>query len=133
MATKHGVNAAVYLGATTAIPISETHGISVSVETDFAEDSSQGDTWKTSLPGLSSFSFEFEHWFDSAVGGGALLAAVIARTVQKFYFYPDRADATVYAYGTGYLGGGGFDAPMDDIVNQTFTLEPSGQPSVVHP
>jgi hypothetical protein len=133
MATKHGVNAVLYMGATTAIPITETHGITIGAETDFAEDSSQGDTWKTYLPGLSDITTEFEKWFDSAAGGGTLLAAAIARTLQKVYFYPDRADDTVYLYGTGYVGGGGFDAPIGDIVNQTYSFRFTSQPTYIHP
>lgn len=133
--TRHGVKSRLYMGASVAIPVAETHNINVGVETDFAEDSAQGDTWKTFLPGLSDMSLEFDKWFDeTATTGGVLLAAVIARTAQKWYFYPDASDATVYMYGaSGYLGGGGFDAPIDAIVDQHYTFRASSQPVYVHP
>jgi hypothetical protein len=132
--TRHGVNSRLYMGATTAAPIAETHGINVGIETDFAEDSSQGDTWKTYLPGLTDISIEFDKWFDQSTGGGALLAAVIARTSQKWYFYPDATDSTIYMYGaSGYVGGGGFDAPIDNIVDQHYMFRTSAQPTYVHP
>lgn len=130
MATKHGVNSRIYVGATNAIPVAETHGFNVQIDTQFAEDSAQGDTWVTRLPGLSDFTVEITKWYDSAVH--TLLDAVIARTTLKFYIYPDAADATVYLYGTGTLGGGGFDAPIDNIVDQTYTLMPVSQPFYQH-
>lgn len=131
MATRHGLNSILYLGATNASAVAESHGIKVNVDTDFAEDSAQGDVWKTSLPGLSTFGFEIQKWYDNA--NHTLLDAVIAKTLQKFYFYPDRADATVYAYGTGYLGGGGFDSQINATIDQAYKFEPSGQPVYVHP
>jgi len=131
MATKHGVNARLYFGTGVAIPVAETHGIKLGFETQTAEDGSQGDSFVTRLPGLTDFTLEFDHWYDSAEY--ALLDSVISRTAGKYYFYPDASDATVYVYGTGTLGGGGFDAPMDNIVDQTYSLFPSSQPTFHHP
>jgi hypothetical protein len=131
MATKHGVNARIYLGASTAIPVAETHGMSLGFDTDFAEDSAQGDSFKTYLPGLADFTLEINKWYDSAEY--VLLDAVIARTTLKFYFYPDASDNTVYVYGTGTLGGGGFDAPIDNIVDQTYSFRAAAQPTFKHP
>jgi hypothetical protein len=131
MATKHGVNSRVYMGASTAIPIAETHNLNIGFDTDFAEDSSQGDSFKTYLAGLSDFTFEIDKWYDS--GESAMLDAVIARTSQKFYFYPDAADNTVYLYGTGVLGGGGFKAGIGDVVDQTYQFRAASQPTYKHP
>jgi hypothetical protein len=131
MATKHGVNARLYAGASTAIPITETHNLDMGFSTDFAEDSSQGDSFKTYLPGLSDFTFKIDKWYDSAES--VLLSAVIARTSMKFYFYPDAADATVYIYGTGTFGGGGFKAGIGDIVDQSYEFRASAQPTYQHP
>jgi hypothetical protein len=131
MATKHGVNARIYMGATTPIPITETHGISIGFDTDFAEDSSQGDSFKTYLSGLADFTMEISKWYDSAEY--VLLDAVINRTALKFYFYPDAADATVYVYGTGQLGGGGFDAGIGDVIDQSYQFRANAQPFFKHP
>lgn len=133
--TVHGVESILYIGPNSgsAFVYEETRSINVSAETDFADDGAQGDTWKTSLPGRSTFSMEIETNYDAATGGGRLLKNVIARDLMKFYFYPSRLTATIYVYGTGYLGGGGFNTSMDDSITQTYTLEPSGQPAYVHP
>lgn len=131
MATKHGVNARIYMGATTPIPVTETHNIDISFDTDFAEDSSQGDSFKSYLAGLSDFAMSIDRWYDSAEY--VLLDAVIARTIMKFYFYPDAADATVYVYGTGQLGGGGFKAGIGDVVDQAYQFRANAQPTFKHP
>ena len=131
MATKHGVNSRIYMGATTPIPIAETHGIDIGFETDFAEDSSQGDSFKTYLAGLSDFTMEINKWYDSAEY--VLMDAVIARTALKFYFYPDAADASVYLYGSGQVGGGGFSAGIGDVVDQTYSFRATAQPTFRHP
>ncbi len=130
---KHGVNSRIYVGATNASPISGTHGLKVTVDTDFAEQSAQGDVWKTRLPGLSDFSVEISKWYDSLTAGAILVDAVIARTLEKFYYYPDAADNTNYVYGTAYIGGGGYDSPIGGIVDQSYKLIPTSQPTVVHP
>lgn len=135
MATKHGINAGLYMGPNSgvAVPITETTEITIEIDTDFASDAAQGDSWDTSLPGLSTFSLTFTKHYDSAAGGQTLLQAVRDRTLQKFYAYPDRSDNTVYVYGTGYLGGGGLNMGMGDVIDQEFSLEPSSQPTIVAP
>lgn len=131
MATKHGVNARLYVGTGVAVAVAETHGWNMSFETQTAEDSSQGDSFVTRKAGLTDFSLEFDKWFDTAES--MLLDAVINRTAVKYYAYPDAADATIYVYGNGTLGGGGFDAPIDNIVDQSYSLFPSDQPTYKHP
>lgn len=131
MATKHGVNSRVYMGSSNASPIAETHNLSLGFDTDFAEDSSQGDSFKTYLAGLSDFTFEIDKWYDTA--DHTLIDAVIARTTMKFYFYPDASDNTVYVYGQGTIGGGGFKAGIGDIVDQTYQFRASSQPTYKHP
>ncbi len=131
MATKHGVNARLYLGASVPIPVTETHNLDLGFSTDFAEDSSQGDSFKTYLAGLADFTLKIDRWYDSAES--VLLDAVIARTTLKFYFYPDAADNTVYVYGSGQLGGGGFKAGIGDVVDQSYEFRASSQPTYKHP
>jgi hypothetical protein len=131
MATRHGYNSRLYFGTGTAIPVAETHGIQVGFETQTAEDSSQGDSFITRLTGLTDFTLEFDKWYDNAEF--MLIDAVIAKTSGKYYFYPDAADATIYVYGNAKIGGGGFDAPLDGIVDQSFSLFPTDQPTFKHP
>lgn len=131
MSTYHGVNARIYMGASVAVPVAETHGMNMNFETDFAEDSSQGDSFKTYLAGLADFTLEINKWYDNTES--TLLDAVINRTVLKFYFYPNAADSTVYIYGTGQLGGGGFNTTMSDPVDQTYQFRANSQPTYRHP
>lgn len=131
MATRHGYNSRLYFGTGVAIPVAETHGIQVGFETQTAEDSAQGDSFVTRLTGLTDFTLEFDKWYDTAEF--ALIDAVIGKIEGKYYFYPDASDATYYVYGLGRLGGGGWDAPLDGIVDQSYSLFPSSQPTVKHP
>ena len=135
MATAVGTNAILYLSALTdsASTEPETFEIEAEITTDFAEDTAHGDVWRTFLPTLSTFGLNIQKHFDTATGGGRCLGWVINRTELKFYFYPVRTIPTIYFYGTGYAGGGNVPAALEDVINQTFTVQPSGQPGYVHP
>jgi hypothetical protein len=135
MATTVGTNAILYVSALadSASEETETYNLEAEVTTDFAEDTAHGDVWRTFLPTLSTFGLTIEKHFDTATAGARMLNWVIGRTEVKFYFYPNRTVPTVYFYGNGYLGGGNVPAGLEDVINQTFTLQPSGQPGYVHP
>lgn len=127
---KHGVNSRLYMGSSTAIPIAESHTLKFEVKTDFAEDSAQGDTWKTYLPGLSDLVGSLAKWYDAATH--VVMDAVINRTLQKAYFYPDAADSANYIWFCAYVGGGGWDADIGKIVDQAYEIRPTTQPTYVH-
>ena len=133
MGTLAGTNAIIYLGTTNASAITETFDLSIETETDFADDSAHGDSWRTFIPTLSTFNLTINKHFDDATGGGQLQAWVIARTVLKYYLYPTRASSTVYWYGTCYLGGGGMSMTLEDVIDSTFNAQPISQPTYVHP
>lgn len=133
MSTLAGTNAIIYLGETNASPITETFDLSIETETDFADDSAHGDTWRTFIPTLSTFNMTINKHFDDATGGGQLQSWVISRTTLKYYLYPTRASATVYWYGTCRLGGGGMSMTLEDVIDSTFTAQPVAQPNYVHP
>jgi hypothetical protein len=133
MATKAGTDAILYLGVTNASRVDETYDLSIETTTDFAEDTAHGDAFRTFIPTLGTFSLTVGKHFDSAAGGGQLQQWAIAKTLLKFYLYPDRADATIYWYGTGYLGGGGMSMTLEDVIDSEFEFQPSGQPNYVHP
>lgn len=132
MGTLAGTNAIIYLGVTNASPITETFDLSIETTTDFADDSSHGDVWRTFIPTLSTFEMSIGKHFDDAAGGGQLQAWAIARTVLKYYLYPTRASAAVYWYGTCYLGNGGMSMTLEDVIDSTFTAQPVAQPTYVH-
>lgn len=133
MATAAGTNALLYLGVTNASPITETFDLSIETSTDTAEDTAHGDSWRTFIPTLSTFDMTIDKHLDLAAGGGQLQTWVIARTVLKYYLYPDRNTATVYWYGTCYLGGGGMAMGLEDVIDSNFTAIPISQPAYQHP
>lgn len=133
MATDVGTNAIIYLGSTNASPITETFDLSIETSTDTADDSSQGDVWRTFIPTLSTFDMTVNKHFDNAAGGGSLQTFVINRTVLKYYLYPNRTSSTIYWYGTCYLGGGGMSMTLEDVIDSTFKAIPISQPTYVHP
>lgn len=133
MATKSGVNAIIYLGTTTASPITETSDLSIETTTDTAEDSAHGDSWRTFISTLSTFDLTITKHFDSAAGGGQLQQWAIDRSQLRYYLYPDRNDSTVYWYGTMQLGGGGMSMGLEDVIDSQFTAIPVSQPTYIHP
>lgn len=126
MATQHGKNAVIYLGASTgtATPISETNNISLSFGADYAEDSAHGDTFKSYVPGLFDFEGTIEGMYD--VASDALLTASLAGTKQKFYFYPNRSTTLQYFYGEAFLTLNDLTAALTEIVGVSFSLRAAG-------
>jgi hypothetical protein len=133
MATAATTNAQLYLGVTNASPVAETFDLSIDMSTDTAEDTAHGDVWRTFIPTLSSFEMAVNAHVDMAAGGGALTAWAIARTVLKFYLYPDRNTQTVYWYGTVRLGSAGMPLGLEDVIDTNFTAIPASAPAYVHP
>jgi hypothetical protein len=133
MATAATTNAQLYLGVTNASPVAETFDLSIDMSTDTAEDTAHGDVWRTFIPTLSSFELTVNAHVDMATGGGALTAWAIARTVLKFYLYPDRNTTTVYWYGTIRLGSAGMPLGLEDVIDTNFTAIPASAPTYVHP
>ena len=132
MANAAGTNALLYLGVTNASPITETFDLSIETSMDTAEDTAHGDAWRTFIPTLSTFDMTIDKHVDMAVSGGQLQAWVIARTVLKYYLYPDRNTLAVYWYGTMYLGGGGMSMGLEDVIDANFTAIPISQPGYQH-
>lgn len=132
MATRHGKNAVLYWGAVTAIPVAETHDdITASMGPDFAPDTAHGDSFETSIPGILKFDMSFSSWFDTAYH--TLIDAAIGSTTAKFYWYPDRADNTIYWWGTAYVAMDSYSTPMGGIVDTAFKLVAATQPTYKHP
>lgn len=133
MATAASVNAQLYLGITTASPVSETFDLSIETTTDTVEDTAHGDTIRSFIPTLASFDMSIGRHWDSAAGGGQLQTWALARQVLKFYLYPDRTAPTIYWYGSLFLGGGGMSLGLEDVIDQTFTGIPAGTVGYQHP
>ena len=104
MANVHGKNAIIYLGdgaSGEAIEISEQNSYSIEHDFDLADTSELGDTWKTNVKGLMSFSGSIEGNFNTA--SNQLWSAATGSSASKFYLYPNRSNTTQYYYGTAWI------------------------------
>lgn len=124
MATVHGKNASIYLGTSTATPISETTDISINFGADYAEDSAHGDTNKSYKPGLFDFEGSISGHYDTA--SDTLLTAALAGTQQKMYFYPNRSTTLQYFYGDVFVTLDDLTASLSAIVGSNFSLRAAG-------
>jgi len=126
--TTHSVNQVLYFGTGTAIPIAEGTGFQISMPTDFAEDSSWGDTFKTRIPGMTDFDATLTKWYDHNETG--LRLASTGRIVGKWYWYPDRSVTTDYMYGTGYMSLMDVNASgLNAIISNQYKLTPASAPT----
>lgn len=105
MATKNTRNARMLISSTLASPytvVSKTNGLSLNLATDFSEDTSHGDSFKSYIPGLQDFKATLKAWYDTAQS--ILESASKNKTSYYFLIYPDYADSTNYYRGQCYFG-----------------------------
>jgi hypothetical protein len=144
--TLHGRNSRLYLGATNASPIpkiSNPAGTAISkfeVNTgvDFAEDTAQGDTFKTYVPGLPDYSGSLDFFFQDATTTNlqyALIDAAMQGTPLKHYAYPGiGAGVTgVYFYGNVYLSLKSLPMDVGSLVTASFDMKAAGAITFKHP
>ena len=104
MANIHGKNAIVYLGdgaGGAAISISEQNTYSIESDFELAETSELGDTWKSNVKGLMSWTASMEGNFNTA--SNQLFTAATGAQTANFYLYPDVASTSRYYYGTCWV------------------------------
>jgi hypothetical protein len=121
VATKNTRNARLLLCLTlggTYVVITKTHGLNINIETDFSEDTSHGDRFKSYLSGLQDASFDIERWYDPAQN--ILEAAALNKLTYYFMAYPDYDDVTNYYRGQMAIGGGGNDLSIGNTANQAY-------------
>lgn len=130
MAIKAGVNQILYFGTGTAVPVSEGTGFTINVSTQFADSTSWGDRFQTQIPTIAQASGQITKHYDHAETN--LRAAALAASLGKFYWYPDRADATNYLYWTGYVAGGSINAgSLTGMIGHTYDVSFDEQPTWV--
>lgn len=98
MSTLHAKQGALYLGLTTAVPITEATKWALTIDADKVDDSAFGDLWETRLKSPLTWSGTAEGNFDTA--SSDLFDIAASTGLCKAYLYPGRADATRYYYGT---------------------------------
>jgi hypothetical protein len=123
MATKNTRNAGLYLCNTlggTYVLVSKTHGFNPSLTTDFSEDTSHGDQFKSYIPGLSDFKAKLTAWYQTT--NSTLMAMALNRISEYFMAYPDKADTLNYIRGQCYLGMDGLDMDLGKTVEESYTM-----------
>lgn len=123
-----GVNQILYFGTGTAVAVSEGTGFSINVSTQFADDTSWGDTFQTQKPTIIQATCQIMKHYDHSET--SLAAARDNRTSGKFYWYPDRSSTGDYIYWTGYVSGGGANAgSLTAMISQTYDVVFASQPT----
>lgn len=123
MGTKNTRNAGLYLSATlggTYTKISKTHGLKLSLKTDFSEDTSYGDTFKSQIPGLQDFSVTLMRWYETATT--ALESLSINKTSEYFMIYPDVSDTVNYYRGQAYFGLDELNLSLGNTADMSYTM-----------
>lgn len=99
--------------------VNKTHGLNLSLSTDFSEDTSHGDTLKSYIPGLQDFQLTINAWYDTAY---AVLETMSKnKTSEYFQLYPDFADTLNYYRGQCYVGLDGLPLDLGNTADLTFT------------
>lgn len=126
--TTHSVDQILYFGTGTATPVSEGTGFSMNTSTQFADDTSWGDTFQTQKPGIIQATCTINKHYDHSEL--SLTEAAQNKTLGKFYWYPDRDETGDYISWEGYVSGGGPQAGgLNQIISQSFDVVFQTQPA----
>lgn len=127
MATLHGKNARLFLASSTsaaAVQISEATEWVLNIAADLAEDSAFGDTWKTNLQGLRSWTLGVSGNYDDA--STTAFDAATAGGAVRCYVYPDNGTTTRYYYGLVDANGLNVTIPLGGKATMSGTLTGNG-------
>jgi hypothetical protein len=89
------------------------------LQTDFSEDTSHGDSFKSYLPGLQDFKGTLMAWYDTAYT--TLEAMSKNKTSEYFQSYPDIADTVNYYRGQCFVGLDELDLDIGNTAGFQFT------------
>lgn len=122
MATHHGKAGVVKSGANT---IAEMVEFSVEETGEVADDTAMGDSARTHLAGLSSWSGQITcHWDETDTNGQQAMTILSSHTMN---FYPEGTGAgAAYMTGTGTITNRGKAVALDGVVKQTFQVTGNG-------
>lgn len=103
----------------TYVRVNKHHGLKLSLETDFSEDTSHGDRFKSYLPGLQDFSATVMAWYDTAYS--TVEAMSVNKISEYFQIYPDFADTVNYYRGQMYISLDELDMDIGNTVGQSLS------------
>jgi hypothetical protein len=121
--TKNSRNVRVLINGTA---VNKTHGATVSPTTDYSEDTSHGDEYKSYLPGLKDFMVDISAWYDSAYH--TLRNAALDNTaLSNVLVYPDYSQTTHYWHcPTMYASLNEWNGDIGNTIGETFQLRNAG-------
>lgn len=122
MTTKNARNARLMLCATlggTYVAVNKTHGLKLNLTTDFSEDTSHGDSFKSYIPGLQDFKVDIMAWYDTAYT--TLEGMSKNKTSEYFMLYVDFADTVNYYRGQMYVGLDELDTDLGNTAGFKYT------------
>lgn len=122
MATKNTRNSRMLLCGTlggTYVAVNKSHGLKMNLPTDFSEDTSHGDSFKSYLPGLQDWKVTVDSWYDTAY----TTLEYSSKNKASYYFtiYPDFADTLNYYRGQCYFGMDNLDLSLGNTAGFSFT------------
>lgn len=130
MAKSHGKNGVLYLGANTAVPVTETQAFDGSLSTDMADVTPHGVTFKQYMPGLKDYSQKIDAFYDDAYW--TMIDAAFNNTALRHYLYPDRLNTANYFSGLVYLSLDSLSVANSDANKTSFTMQPAGVITFTH-
>lgn len=131
MASIHGKNAVLYLGAggAAAINIGEQLDWSLDFDMQTVDVTPLNQTWKSFVKGLMGYTGAFSGNFDTA--SQQLWLASISSVAEKFYLYPDAGSTARYYYGTAWIQLGKIAAGSTTTkASSSFKMIGNGAPSL---
>lgn len=122
MATYHGKDGLVKIGANT---VAETTEWSLTQEIETTDDTVQGDSWKTHLVGMKSWSGSVNCFWDETDTNGQ--EALVVGASVTLNLYPEGATSgDTYYTGTATVTNVAIGAAKDSVVTRNFTFMGNG-------
>ncbi len=122
MATSHGKDGIVKVGANA---VAETTQWSVTQTAETADDTAQGDSWRSHIVGLNAWTASITcHWDPSDTNGQ--VALTIGASVTLNLYPSDDASGDAEYTGTATVTSIGIQSSVDGIVSQSFDCQGNG-------
>jgi hypothetical protein len=122
MATHHGKNGVVKVGANTVAEVTE---FSIEEDAPVADDTAMGDTARTHLAGIPGWKGSATCWWDETDTNGQ--EALTKGASVTLNLYPEGAGAgATYKTGTATITGITLNVQRDNTVTRSFTFEGNG-------
>jgi len=122
MATHTAANGVIKVGANA---VAEVTGYNIEYMSDTVEDTVIGDTARTYLPTLKSFTASIDAMWDESDTNGQ--GALVVGTTITFSIYPEGEESgDVYYTGSGIITGRTISTSVGEMITASFTVQGTG-------